>query len=155
MFISLFFPLNDIKVNYINEFVTECAFIYLSCANSACTTWYFKPLSSTSVTKGFPRSCNSGLCCTNSPRDGGNRPISSRWFGEACVIRTAPWVTVKANSDPYHNRLILECNHSTITNFKQTGGSGWVIVSYHNLLWGTPVQCARLHPPTWAPETVR
>lgn len=58
----------------------------------------------------------------------------------------APQVTVKANSDPYHNCLVLKCNHITINHLEQTGGSGWIIVSYHNLLYGTPVHCACWQP---------
>lgn len=50
---GFFFPLDDTKENYINEFVIRCTFISPSCANSGCTPWYFKPLSSTRVTIGF------------------------------------------------------------------------------------------------------
>lgn len=119
-----FFSLSDSKVNYFNEFVIGFAFISHSGSNSGCTTQYFKPLSFTAATIALPHCCNSELCCTNSSGDGGNRPLSFRWFGEACVIRMAPWVTVKANSDPYHNCLLLKCNHITISHFKQAGWSG-------------------------------
>lgn len=119
----------------LSSYICNCIyFISSRCANSRCTMSTLRVSHPAGWQSLFPLCCNSGPCCTNSSGDGGNRPISSRWFGEACLIRMAPQVTVKANSDPYHNCLVLKCNHITISHLEQTAGSEWIIVSYHNLL---------------------
>lgn len=69
-------PSNHIMINYINVFVMGVISLAKSRAH---TIGFSSPFvhQCNNCPPSLHHGCNSGPCCTNSTRDGGNRPISS------------------------------------------------------------------------------